>query len=239
MKYILPLILVMATASASASDWPRFHGPNSDNVSPDKGLLKSWPEGGPSRIWEAAGIGEGYSSPIIVGERIYTSGAVGENCVITALDTNGKLVWQQQNGPAWKGSYPGTRSTPTIDNGLLYHLSGNGNLICLKADSGDVVWTVDILKKFDGTNIRWGLSESLLIIGDKVICSPGGENVGMVALHKLTGEVIWKSALAVGDDRVVRRDLNRLHRSLPWTALRERRRLPHLRPIAAAQELPE
>ena len=194
MKHVLPLILAIATASVSAADWPRFHGPNSDNKSPDTGLLKTWPEGGPSRIWEAAGIGEGYSTVAIVGERIYTTGAIDGDCVITALNTEGKIVWQQQNGEAWNGSYPGTRSTPTIDDGLLYHLSGNGNLICLKADSGEVVWSVNILEKFNGRNIMWGLSESLLVIGDKVICTPGGENVGMVALDKMTGEVIWKSA---------------------------------------------
>ncbi len=194
MKYVLPLILAMTAASVSAADWPRFHGPNSDNVSPDTGLLKTWPEGGPSRIWEASGIGEGYSSPIIAGETIYTSGAAEGNCVITALNMEGKIVWQQQNGTAWEGSYPGTRSTPTIVDGLLYHLSGNGNLICLSAESGEKVWTVNILEKFEGRNIRWGLSESLLVIGVKVICSPGGENIGMVALHKMTGVVIWKSA---------------------------------------------
>ena len=198
MKYVLPLVLALATTSASAADWPRFHGPNNDNVSPDTGLLKIWPDGGPSRIWEAAGIGEGYSTVAIAGGRIYTSGSIDGDCVITALDAEGNIAWQQQNGKAWAKSYPGTRSTPTIDNGLLYHLSANGNLICLKADNGEVEWSVNILEKFDGRNIMWGLAESLLIIGDKVICSPGGEDVGMVALHKMTGEVIWESAGAKG-----------------------------------------
>jgi outer membrane protein assembly factor BamB len=194
MKHLLPLILAITTATVSVADWPRWHGPNSDNVSPDIGLLKTWPEGGPLRIWEAAGIGEGYSSPSIANDIIYTSGAVGEKCVITALNRAGEIVWQEQNGPAWEGSYPGTRSTPTIADGLLYHLSGNGNLICLNADNGEKVWSVNILEEFDGRNIRWGLSESLLVFDDKVICSPGGEDVGMVALHKMTGDVVWKSA---------------------------------------------
>jgi hypothetical protein len=191
MKHVLPLILVLAAASVSAADWPQFHGPNSDNKSPDTGLLKSWPDGGPSRIWEAAGIGEGYSSLAIVGDRIYTSGAIEGACVVTALDVDGKIVWQQQNGEAWKGSYPGTRGTPTVDNGLVYHLSGNGNFICLKADSGDIVWSVNIMKKFNGRNIRWGFSESPLIVGDTVFCAPGGDDVSVVALNKKTGDVIW------------------------------------------------
>lgn len=198
MKFILPLILAVTTVSASASDWPRFHGPNNDNVSSDTGLLKSWPDGGPSRLWEASGIGEGYSTVAVVGERIYTTGLIEGDSVITALNAAGEIVWQQVNGKAWKGSYPGTRSTPTIDDGLLYHMNGYGNIVCLQADSGEVEWSVDVLKEFDGKNIMWGYSESLLIVGDKVICSPGGERVGMVALHKKTGEVIWESMGAKG-----------------------------------------
>jgi len=119
-----------------AGDWPQFHGPRRNNISTDKGLLKTWPEGGPSRLWEAAGIGEGFSTVSIVGKRIYTAGAVNADCVITALDMDGKEVWTRKNGKAWNRSYPGTRSTPTIAEGLLYHLSGIGNLMCLKADSG-------------------------------------------------------------------------------------------------------
>ena len=192
MKYTLALVLAIATAFTSAADWPQFHGPNRDNKSPDKGLLKTWPEGGPARIWEVAGIGEGYSTVAIVGERIYTTGAVDEDCVITALDLDGNKVWTRKNGKAWDRSYPGTRSTPTIVDGLLYHESGIGNLVCLKADSGEVVWTTNILEQFDGRNIMWGLAESPLVIGDKVICTPGGENVSMVALDRKTGEAIWE-----------------------------------------------
>ena len=192
MKYILPLFLAIVAASVSATDWPQFHGPNRDNKSTDKGLLKTWPEEGPSRIWEAAGIGMGYSTVAIVGERIYTTGAIDGDCIIIALDMDGKEVWTRKNGKAWDGSYPGTRSTPTITDGLLYHLSAIGNLKCLKADSGKVVWSMNILEKFDGRNITWGLAESPLVVGDKVICTTGGEDVSMVALDRRTGKVAWK-----------------------------------------------
>ncbi len=192
MKIILPLILAVAASAASAADWPQFHGPNRDNKSTDTGLLKTWPEGGPSRVWETAGIGEGYSTVAIVGERIYTTGAIDGDCVITALDMEGNKVWTRKNGKAWDRSYPGTRSTPTITDGLLYHLSGIGNLICLEADRGDVVWSVNILEQFNGRNITWGLAESPLVVGDRVICTPGGENVSMVVLDRMTGKVVWK-----------------------------------------------
>jgi len=198
MKHALILVLIIAAADVSANDWPQFHGPNRDNKSPDKELLKAWPEGGPSQIWETGGIGEGYSTVSIVGKRIYTAGAIDDDCVITALDTNGKKLWIRKNGKAWTGSYPGTRSTPTIAGDLLYHLSGIGNLVCLNADSGDVVWTVNILEEFGGRNINWGLAESPLVTGNKVICTPGGKDISMVALERRTGEVIWK-CLGAGD----------------------------------------
>ena len=192
MKYTLPLVLAIATATVSAADWPQFHGPNRDNKSTDKGLLKTWPEGGPSRIWEAAGIGRGYSTVAIVGNRIYTTGEIDGDCVITALDMDGKNVWTRKNGKAWDGSYPGTRSIPTITDGLLYHQSGIGNLVCLKSDSNEVVWSANILEEFDGRKPIWGLAESPLVIGDTVICTPGGKEVSMVALDRKTGEVVWK-----------------------------------------------
>jgi outer membrane protein assembly factor BamB len=198
LKYILVLVLAIAVASICAADWPQFHGPNRDNKSTDNGLLKTWPEGGPSRIWETTGIGEGYSTVAIIGNMIYTTGAIDGYCVITALDFDGKMVWTRKNGTAWEKSYPGTRSTTTISEGLLYHLSGIGNLICLTADSGELLWSVNILKKFGGRNIRWGLAESPLVIGDKVICTPGGENISMVALDRNTGEFVWK-CIGVGD----------------------------------------
>lgn len=198
MKTVIPLILTLLAVCAYAGDWPQFHGPDRDNKSTDKGLLDTWPQGGPTRLWEASGIGEGYSTVAIAGNRIYTAGAVEKDCVITALDMDGQEVWTQKNGKAWQRSYPGTRSTPTIVDGLLYHLSGIGNLICLKAGTGEKVWSVSILETFKGRNIRWGLSESPLVVGDMVICTPGAKDVAMVAFNRHTGEVIW-TCIGQGD----------------------------------------
>ena len=191
MRYTISVVLITA-ASLCAADWPQFHGPDRDNKSADKGLLKTWPGGGPKRIWEANGIGEGYSTVAIAGKRIYTSGSINGRCVITSMDMDGKKLWAKTNGGAWKKSYPGTRSTPTIADGKLYHLSGVGNLACFKADDGTPVWSIDIMSKFGGRNIIWGLAESPLVFDDKVICTPGGQTVSMVALDGKTGKVVWK-----------------------------------------------
>ncbi len=184
--------VLAAVGPAASADWPQFLGPDRDNKSADTGLLKTWPEGGPPRLWEATGIGEGWSTVAIAGDRIYTTGSVEGGCVITALDMDGKRVWTRKNGQAWSGSYPGTRSTPTIADGLLFHLSGIGNLVCLKADSGEPVWSANIRERFGGRNITWGLAESPLVFDDRVVCTPGGEEVSMVALDRKTGKVIWE-----------------------------------------------
>ncbi len=188
----LSACLPVSAEAGESNEWPQFHGPNRDNKSMDTGLLKAWPEGGPPRVWEAAGIGEGYSTAAIAGNKIYTTGAIDGDCVITALDMEGRKVWTRKNGRAWERSYPGTRSTPTITGGLLYQQSAIGALICLNADSGAVVWSVNILEEFDGRNIMWGLAESPLVVGDTVICTPGSEDVSMAALDRKTGEVVWQ-----------------------------------------------
>ena len=188
----LAVMPFLAAAGTGAGEWPQFHGPNRDNKSLDTELLQAWPEGGPPRLWEATGIGEGYSTAAVAGGRIHTTGSINHECVITVLDMDGKRVWTRKNGKAWRKSYPGTRSTPTIVDGLLYHLSGIGNLACLKAEDGEPVWSADIMARFGGRNIMWGLAESPLVVDDKVVCTPGGEKVSMVALDRKTGKTIWE-----------------------------------------------
>lgn len=186
------LTVLTATTPSAAGDWPQFLGLRRDNKSADTGLLKEWPEDGPPRIWQATGIGEGYSTVAIAGERVYTTGSIDGDCVITALDMDGKRAWAVTNGKAWAGSYPGTRSTPTIADGRIYHLSGVGYLACLKADSGEAVWTVNLHESFGGRNPTWGLAESPLVFDDKVVCTPGGKEISMVALDRRTGQVAWE-----------------------------------------------
>lgn len=171
--------------------WPRFHGANQDNISPDTGLLSRWPEEGPPLLWQAAGLGHGYSTVTIADGRIFTAGNIGENTVVTALGMDGGVLWQAENGPAWTGEYPGTRGTPTIDGDRVYHESPLGQVSCYEAATGRQVWTLNILDRFEAKNITWALAESLLIDGQHVICCPGGKKASVVALDKNTGQVVW------------------------------------------------
>ena len=180
--------------------WPRFHGPDGTNISKDTGLLKSWPEDGPKLLWTLDGIGEGFASVTIADGRIFTAGNIGDNMVVTALDPNGKILWQQPNGPAYTQSYPGARGTPTIDGDYIYHENPTGDVTCFEAATGKKVWTVNILEKFGAENITWALAESVLIDGDNAIVAPCGPNTAVVALNKKTGDLVWKSEPSVSED---------------------------------------
>lgn len=176
---------------AAAAAWPRFHGPNMDNLSTETGLLAQWPAGGPPLLWTARGIGFGYTTVAIDDGILYTAGNKDNKTLITALSLSGKILWQVPNGEAWKKSYPGTRGTPTLDGGRLYHESPVGDVICLDAGTGKKIWSVNIVKKYKSELPRWALAESLLILDGKVICCPGGGETCMAALDKQTGRVIW------------------------------------------------
>ena len=177
--------------AAAGPDWPQFHGPRRDNKSTETGLLKRWPEGGPQLLWTAEGIGEGFSTVAVAGQRVYVTGNLRNGTVITALSLDGTAKWRVRNGPACRHEQPGARGTPTIDGGRLYHENADGDVACLDAETGKRHWTRNILREFRGRNIQWGLSESLLIDGNHVICTPGGEDAGIVALDKATGKTAW------------------------------------------------
>jgi outer membrane protein assembly factor BamB len=172
-------------------DWPQWRGPRRDGISDEKGLLSSWPEGGPKLLWKIDGLGRGWSSPIIVGQRLYITGDVGDDLVVFAFDRNGNPLWQQKNGRAWKGPYPGARACCAFSQGQLYHMNAHGRVTCLNAASGKELWAVDTLERFSAKNITWALSECLLVDGPRVIVTPGGKKALMAALDKRDGRTVW------------------------------------------------
>jgi outer membrane protein assembly factor BamB len=186
---------------ASASpDWPQWRGPRRDGVSTETGLLPSWPAEGPKRQWTLAGLGQGYCSPIVVGENVYITGDEGNDLIITALNTQGERRWQVKNGAAWRGPYPGARAACCYDDGKLYHMNAHGRLVCLEAATGKELWAVDTLAKFKGQNITWGISEAVLVDGDRVFATPSGSEGLMVALDKRSGETLWATPAIEGEE---------------------------------------
>ena len=192
--FALSVFLIDITYAADQkSFWPQFHGPNRDNISTEKGILKIWPQNGPTLLWTAGGLGHGYSSISIADGMIYTAGNIANNTVVIALNLDGKVLWKVNNGKAWTGAYPGSRGTPTIDGNRLYHQNPHGSIVCLNAKTGDVIWQLNIIEKFNSKLPRWALSESLLVDGDHLISCPGGPQTCMVALDKTNGSVVWKA----------------------------------------------
>lgn len=186
-----------APAASSSGDWNQYRGPNRDNVSHETGLLKEWPDDGPKQSWRANGLGEGYSSVVVSDGRVITMGNLGDDEVVTALDIqSGNKLWSTKTGRAFQNDTGnGPRGTPTVDGDTVYVLGGNGDLASVDLSTGNRKWQVNILDTFGGRNIVWGISESVLIDGDKLICTPGGRDATMVALNKNTGKPIWRSAV--------------------------------------------
>jgi outer membrane protein assembly factor BamB len=172
-------------------DWPQWRGPRRDGISAETGLLPTWPTGGPKLLWKVDGLGKGWSSPIIVGDRLYITGDVEDELVLYAFDRRGKLQWKAANGNSWTNSFPGARACCAYSEGRLYHLNAHGRLACLEAQSGKELWAANVLERFEGRNITWALSECLLVDGPRVLVTPGGKKALMAALDKRSGQTAW------------------------------------------------
>jgi outer membrane protein assembly factor BamB len=186
--------------AAAAPDWPQWRGPYRDGISRETGLLQTWSEGGPQRLWAVSGIGQGYSSPIVVGDRVYVTGDQDADLSIRAFTLDGQPSWQTTNGASWRNSYPGARSSCAYDDGRLYHLNAHGRLVCLDAATGDEAWAVNVLERYDAENIMWGISESVVVHGDRVFATPAGARGLMVAHDKRTGAPVWATPGLDGEE---------------------------------------
>ena len=192
---VVLLALAQLAIGQSAANWPQWRGPNRDGISKETGLLKEWPAAGPTLVWKASGAGRGYSSLSIANGKVYTMGVRGNREFVIAFDiATGKEAWSTAHGAVFENDRgDGPRGTPTIDGDRVYALGGSGDLSALDARTGKIIWTKNILKEFGGSNIQWGISESPLILGNKVLVNAGGPGASMVALNKADGSVIWKS----------------------------------------------
>ena len=199
LKLIVTTILFMI-GTCSAADWPQWRGVNRDGKSPDTGLFQSWPEQGPTLAWRIGDLGGGDSAPAIANGCIYLMSIRDNDEVVLALSgKDGSELWAMPLGPAFEQRPPqskeGPSCTPTIDGDRLYVEGMGGNVACLQAEDGKIVWQISMTEKFGGRLPMWSFRESPLVDGDQVICTPGGENVTMVALNKFTGETIWQCHL--------------------------------------------
>lgn len=194
MKKICMLLLTgfLYNHCISAQEIAQWRGPDRNGIYEETGLLKSWPETGPQLLWHFEGLGQGHASASIYREKVYTAGTIDGIGYLFCFDLSGKLQWKIPYGEEWTESWPGVRSTPLVFDGKLYQMSGYGKLVCRNADNGDLVWTIDVLKTYQGPNIKWGVTENLLIDGNKLFCTVGGPENNVIAVDRNTGKLIWK-----------------------------------------------
>ncbi len=201
----ITITLVLLASSLHAADWPQWQGPNRDNICTETGLLKQWPSGGPKLLWEITGLGPGYATVAVKNGKLYTMGdrqVGGEKaqCVYVYDLNTRKELWTAKVGkPHGDG---GPRCTPTVDDGFVYAIGTEGNVACVAADSGKVIWTRNLLTDLGGAaNPGWQFSESPLIDGDRLLCTPGGHKAVLAALNKKTGQTIWTCSMPdIGDN---------------------------------------
>ncbi len=204
---VAALVLICSALAADGFeprpyDWPQWQGRDRTAVSRETGLLADWPKGSPPLAWKITGLGDGYSTPTVAAGRIFSMGNREKTEYVMAFaEDDGRELWAAEVGSvrANVGGYPGPRCSPTVDGDRVYALGLNGDLLCLEAATGKEVWRKDLRKDFHGQVGGWGYSESPLIDGDRLLCTPGGKSATLVALHKKTGEVVWKGVVPKGD----------------------------------------
>ena len=185
-----------AGGSAAAGEWPQWRGPNRDDISTETGLLKKWPASGPKRTWVSEEAGLGYSGFAVSGGKIYTMGLFDAEEKVICLDAaTGKKLWESAVGAIYKNGWgDGPRTTPTVANGMVYAIGGNGDVVCVNAETGKQSWSVSLVKDLGGKLQGWGYTESPLVDGDLVIVTPGGDKGAIAALSAKTGKVEWQTS---------------------------------------------
>ncbi len=194
-KKVFPLLIAgfLAISAVKAQEPTTWRGTESTGIYPETGLLKTWPANGPEIIWHYDELGDGFSSPVFANGKIYVSGAVDNVGFIYALNQAGKLDWKATYGEEWTENYTGSRATPTVVGDMLYMYSGKGVVTCMNATNGKINWTKDVMKDYSGQNITWGVTETLVIDGNKLFVTAGGTANNVIALNRLDGKLIWTS----------------------------------------------
>ncbi len=190
---VILMTVSMIISQLSFAQSAQWRGPNRNGIFPDTNLLKQWPEEGPKKLFITDDIGNGYSSAVATDEFIYVTGIKDTTEYLSVIDLSGNIVWQQPYGRCWHKTFPEARCTPTVDGAFVYVLTGMDQLTCFNSRTGEEVWFVDIHNTYGSEWDMFGVSESPLIVGDKIIVTPAGKSTTVIALNKMNGELIWKS----------------------------------------------
>jgi len=192
-KYLL-FIAILLPIMLIAQKNSQWRGENRDGVYNESGLLKVWPEDGPQLLWKYDGLGDSYASPAIANGKIYVTGQTDDKLMLYVLNFKGQLITKKEIAKEWTTNHTGTRCTVCVNNGKLFIGNSLGEMYCLDEETLNLIWKKNLLTDFDGKNIMWGMTESPLIVDEKIFLTPGGINNNMIALNKNSGELIWTSS---------------------------------------------
>ncbi len=192
-KSISLIFAAILFACTSRNEIAQWRGPERNGIYPEKNLLTQWPDSGPKLLWRFDSLGTGYSSAAVTSERVYTIGTIDSISYVFTFNKRGELLWKKKLGKDWTKNWIGIRSTPTIYKGFGYVLNGIGVLYCFDVEKGDIIWEKNILKEYNGRNLEFGLCENLVVDDDKLFCTPAGLETTVVALNRITGDLLWKS----------------------------------------------
>lgn len=194
LKIASAIILICLTFNVFSQTPTKWRGPEGTGIYQETDLLKVWPENGPDVLWVYKGLDKGHSSPAFANGKIYLTTMIDTMGYLVVLSNDGKLIHQEPYGAEWYESWDGARSTPTIVGNLAYVLSSKGKLFCMDLKDYKIKWEKNIFSDFDGVNIKWGVTESVLVNGDLLYCSPGGKKNNVVAVNRFNGELVWSCA---------------------------------------------
>jgi len=191
---LLLMFLLMSLPALLTNAQPHYgwRGENRSGIFKEASLMKAWPANGPSLLWESLEAGTGLSSATVTDDAVYITGLKGDNDVLTAFTQDGKKKWATEYGKASESNYPDSRCTPTVAGGKIFVVSGSGDMVCIGTD-GKIIWSVNYFQKYGSPAPRFGISESPLVIDNKVIGTPGGNKAAMVAFNINDGKVVWET----------------------------------------------
>lgn len=191
-KIFLTVLFYTASVTIANCQLYEWRGPDRGGIYNETGLLKNWPVSGPELLWEAEKMGDGYSSPTVTDDAVYVTGRKDSSDVLTALTLDGKMKWETAYGKAWMTNHPGSRCTPTYYNGNIFVISGSGDIVCVGSD-GKIKWSKNHYSLYESKPIKFGISESPVVVDNMVIASPGGKKASLVAFNINDGKVIWEA----------------------------------------------
>ena len=203
----LALVLFLLTVGACAEDWPEMQGAGRRSVWNETGILRQFPAEGLLVSWRVP-IGGGFSGPAVAGGRVFVSDYLkaddgGRERVLCLDEATGQVLWTHENPAADYTGFAynsGPRATPTVSGDQVYVLGAAGDLYCLEATTGALVWQVSYQNDFGAKLPTWGFSGAPLVVGEVVVCAVGGTgNARLVGLGAATGKEVWRALPSAGD----------------------------------------